>query len=119
MVSGVEDIGQSGTAHTMHREDTLHHPAKTHDATVLQTCVTLATIRNIAYYTNFWSLLAFCWVATFVLTPFQNRFGSAFQWVLASTERVRKVSLFCVQARFTLDTGHDKHVCACAQGVMW
>ena len=57
----------------------------------MQTCIGLAVVRNIAYYTNFWSLMAVCWTLVFILSPFQNKLVPAFHWACAKSLSVRKV----------------------------
>ena len=58
---------------------------------MVQTCIGLAVVRNIAYYTNFWSLMAVCWTLMFILAPFQAKLVPAFHWTCAKSLSVRKV----------------------------
>jgi hypothetical protein len=57
----------------------------------VQTCVSLAVVRNIAYYTNFWSLMAICWTLLFIITPMQSTLGAVLSWTYAKTTSLRQV----------------------------
>jgi hypothetical protein len=57
----------------------------------MQTCIALAMLRNIAYYTNFWTLVTVCWAAVFVLAPFHSRVGACLHWMHIKSASLRKV----------------------------
>lgn len=43
----------------------------------MQTCITLATVRNISFYMDFWTIAGLGWIGMFLVAPFHKPIGSA------------------------------------------